>query len=233
MDISQETLKKIEEKNISPHPRWKFLVKDALLWISFSSFVFFGSLAMSAILFMLVSQDWDIYNYLHRTLAQHIAISMPYLWLSLLIIFIIVAYYNFKYTKIGYKYEIRNVIFVSIFLSIIIGSILFGLGLGSKIHRLFFLEVPGYNQLIFSKEDVWMNPQDGLLGGKIITIENSHDFILSDENGRNWEVEILSPNCCNPVLLRPGSQVEMIGQEASGTLLFIVNSMRPWRHFGR
>ena len=68
MDISEKTLKEIQEKNITPCPRWRCLFRDYFLWGSFAGSVLLSSLAVSALIFMLTAQDWDVHGYLEHNL---------------------------------------------------------------------------------------------------------------------------------------------------------------------
>lgn len=229
MEITEKTFKTIEEKQIKPRPRWRFLAKNYSLWLLFFLSVIVGALAVSAILFMLTENDWDIYTYLGRSLIEHIFISMPYLWISILLILILFAYYNFRYTKSGYRYEIYRVIAGSVFISMLLGVFLFWFGLGEGIHNLFMQKVPFYDALIYTKKELWDHPQNGLLGGKITNIENENEFTLQDFNGKIWKIEKENPQCCDPRITQIDKEIELIGNPATDSIFF-VRSVRPWHH---
>jgi ABC-type dipeptide/oligopeptide/nickel transport system permease component len=114
MDVAEKTLKKIEEEHIKPEPRWHFILKDCSLWVAFIGSIFIGAIAISASIFMLTDQDWNVYRVLDRSLFKHILISLPYLWIIILLILMLLAYYNFKSTKGGYRYEMHTVVLCSI-----------------------------------------------------------------------------------------------------------------------
>lgn len=227
-DITQKTLKIIEQQKIKPRPRWHFLLKDYLLWFSFACSIIVGSLAVSTIIFMLTSNDWDVYKYLDRSLFKHIFISMPYLWIAILALLTFTAYYNFKYTRRGYRYEIHTIILGSALISLILGIILFFGGLGSEIHEIFMRQIPFYNNFVYCQKEVWDNPQKGLLGGKIIKVENQNEFLLQDFNGKIWQIKKENPYCCNQFLIQCGSEVELIGHLGEDNIFFI-KEIRPWQ----
>jgi hypothetical protein len=227
MDVSEKTLKIIEEKNINPQARWRFLLKDYFFWLLFGLSVIVGAMAVSAVIFMLTVNDWDIYEYLGRSLPEHILISMPYLWITVLLAFLALAFYNFKYTRRGYRYEIRLIIFGSIVLSLIFGLAFFLAGLGEQIHNIFMSQVPFYNNLIYDTRNIWDNPQKGLLAGQITEIKNQDDFMLRDFHGKFWVVEREGFRCCDSSLLQVGKEVEMIGHSGDDDIFFVI-MMRPW-----
>jgi hypothetical protein len=230
MDVSEKTLKTIEEEKITPQPRWHFLLKDYFIWVLFTASIIIGAMATSAILFMLTANDWDVYDYLDRTLFQYIFISLPYLWILVLAVFIIAAYYNFKYTRRGYHYEIYVIILGSVLISALLGLVLFFGGLGEGIHEIFAKQVPFYNDLVYDKKDVWNNPAKGLLGGQFINVENEQNgFLLRDFNGKIWQIKKGNSLCCDSSLIQTGKEVELIGRMEDENLFF-VSSMRPWHH---
>ncbi|MDD2696992.1 MAG: hypothetical protein PHE52_02450 [Candidatus Pacebacteria bacterium] len=232
MDISQKTLKTIEEKKITPEPRWHFLLKDYSLWFFFVFSVILGAMAVSAVLFMLTDSDWDVYEYLDRTLFEHVFVSMPYLWISILLFLLFIAYYNFEHTRRGYKYEIYKIIWGSVLISIVLGILLFFGGLGETIHGIFSRQVPFYNNIVYDKNDVWDNPQKGLLSGEIMSIENENEFLLRDFRGNVWQIrkeESLQclDRCFDESLVQTGMQIKLIGQIGTDSVFF-VKAIRPW-----
>ncbi len=125
MDISEKTFKKIEEENITPKARWRFLLKDYSIWLFFAIAVAVGAIAVSTIIFMLTTNDWDIYERLGRSFFEHIFFSMPYFWILIFLVFILVAYNDFKYTRLGYRYEMRLIILGSVAMSLFLGLVIF------------------------------------------------------------------------------------------------------------
>ncbi len=232
MDIEEKTLKTIEDKKITPQPRWHFMLKDYTLRLIFVFSVTFGAMAVSAILFMISDHDWDVYEYLDRSLFEHIFISMPYLWIFALSFLLLIAYYNFEHTRQGYRYEIYKVILGSVFISVVLGAVLFWAGLGKVIHETFSKQVPFYNDLVYDRYDVWDNPQKGLLGGEIINIKDENDFSLRDFRGNIWQIKkkenlLCLDRCFNESLMRLGSQIKLIGEPDGGNIFF-VKEIRPW-----
>ena len=82
--VSKKVLKTIEEKKITPKPRWHFVLKNYVFWFFLAITTFIGALAVTAVLFMLLDYDWDVFEYLDRGLFEHIFISIPYFWLAVL-----------------------------------------------------------------------------------------------------------------------------------------------------
>ena len=228
-NISEKTLKKIEEKNITPKPRWHFLLKNYFIWLLFFFSIIIGALAVSVMVFIEIEYDWDIYKFLGRSLFSHIFFSLPYLWAAVLLLFIFVAYYNFRNTTKGYRYNVFFLLGGSIFLSLILGLVFFECGLGAGIHKLFSEQIPFYNSCVCDKSDVWNNPEKGLLGGEIIDIKSQNDFSLQDLNGDMWHIKTECDKVSDCCFLQKGERVELIGQELKDNI-FIAKFIRPWEH---
>lgn len=235
MDISEKVLKTIEDEKIVPRPRWRFLARNYTLWALFSFCIIMGAILVSSIIYMIAENDWDIYTYLGRNYFEHIVLSMPYLWISVLLIFVVFGYYNYKYTKRGYAHGVRTIIAGSILSSMALGGIFFWAGLGSDIHEVFLEKTP-YVTLVYTKESIWSRPQIGLLGGQIVKVgDDENNFFIRDFHGKIWKIEMASSSnvTYNYDLIETGQSVELIGSVGNGSSTFLVNSIRPWYHAER
>jgi len=230
--LCDKVLCEIKEGKIKPKPRWQFLLEDYFIWLFFLISLFLGALAFCATLHILFSNDWDLYLYLHTTLAGHIFASIPYVWLALLALFIGVAQYNFKHTKSGYRRETYVIIGLSVAGSLILGAFLHTLGAGEKIENAFAANVPHYEKFSFSNErkDIWSRPEIGLLGGKIIFVIDENNFELKDFDGRGWRVEENKETVeRGPFEIKAGEMVKIIGLKKKD-FVFWAREIRPWRN---
>lgn len=185
-NISQKTLEAIKEKKIEPKPKWKFLFKNCLIWIFFSLFIFVGGLAVSAAIFMVAGA-----NYPMRP-AKMFFFGLPYFWIVVLALFLFLAYYNFKYTKKGYKYNPYLIVAASILISVILGTALYRLSFGRKMEGMFYRRFPVYQGLINRQGRMMMTPDR--LGGVF-----KDDFTLESFSGEKWKIisENKDPNLIN------------------------------------
>jgi len=226
-DIIKKTIAQIEEQKISPQPKWHFLLKDYTFWVFLGASIILGAVSVSIILFLLTSYDWDIYQYLHTSLLGYVLMSVPYLWVAILVIFTLVAYYNFKHTKTGYRHSAHAMVLISIFLSFIIGTTFFFVGFCSDIHGTFSRHIPFYNNLIFDKNDVWDNASNGLLGGVIVDIRADGSFLLKDFKGNIWQIAYGRSDDLGRWPIALGMNVKLLGRRGEANI-FYVEDMRPW-----
>ena len=213
-ELSQEVLKKIEEKHIKPKPRWTFLLKDYAVWILGALALFSGGLAFAVVIYMVKNNDWEVYKNINGSLPQFVVLTMPYFWLIFLAVFILVAHYNFKHTKTGYRYRLPAVIGVSIVLSIGLGGFLYGAGVGRAIDDVLSENAPGFYRVFVNRRlDMWARPERGLLLGLITTVNNPQEFELLDFERRTWAVSAFDAAMPPFIKIESGGRIKMIGEK--------------------
>ncbi|KKQ53170.1 MAG: hypothetical protein US70_C0005G0004 [Parcubacteria group bacterium GW2011_GWD2_38_11] len=213
--FSESIIGKIKCEHIAPVPRWHFLLKDSAFW-TFSVFsVILGSLSFSVVMHIINSGDLDIVNHLQGNLLTSAVMLLPYFWLLFLGLFAIVAYFNWKSTKNGYRYKRRWIVFGSVALSVFFGSVFFALGMAKKLDNLMTLTIPLYNESKHNAlNELWLQPEKGLLAGKIIEIdENEEKLIVRDENGKDWTVTDNATGWEDSSLEKKGKIVKVIGRK--------------------
>jgi hypothetical protein len=229
--FGDKILSKIKEEKIEPKPKWQFLLRDCFIWLVFLVSLLVGAVAFCVSLYIFTTNDWDLYKYLHTTLVGHIFISIPYIWIILLVIFILIANYNFKHTKKGYRHEVYVVFGFSFLGSLILGYFLHSLGMGEGIEKNLASSLPFYEKMTCcgNRKDIWDQPEKGLLGGEIMELLDEENFELKDFHGMIWLVRenknILE---YRPLFIQSGKQVKIIGEKKEPAV-FWAKEIRPWR----
>lgn len=222
--LSKQVLETLQEKNIVPKPRWQFLLHDWVVWAGGIVTLLVGSLAVSVILFMIKTEDWDLYQYVSDSLLEFVLASLPYFWIIVFALFVALADYYFKHTKRGYRYRLIPVIIGSIVLSSLIGLLLFQAGLGQRINQVFVDRVPFYSEFVYKKQQEWVQPDMGRLAGEIISVDEA-SFVLRDFMGNAWAVTYVAGTL--PRTPTPGTRVKMGGTvTAAGE--FVAEKVRLW-----
>jgi len=228
-EITNEVLEKIKQDKIQPRPRWEFLMKDYVVWSLFAIFVVLGGLAVSVIIFMLTSHDWDIYRYLDKSFIEYFLLSVPYFWIILIFGILAIAWLDFRNTKKGYKYDFAKIGLINIVASILLGVVFYYSGVGLKIEQVFSDNLPFYQAIHpMRKADVWENPDKGLLIGEITDIIDDQTFNLRDLNNENWIVSCIKCLWRGGLKKEQGMVVKVLGEKTSEDT-FQVFDVRPWR----
>lgn len=203
------------------------MLRNCIFWLFLAVTTLIGALAVTVILFMLSDNDWDVFEYLDRSLFEHVFISIPYFWIAILALFSLIAYYSFKHTRHGYRYEMYKVVAGSLLLSLAVGAVLFRYGLDSEIHEIFSRQVPFYNNLVYTKEDIWIFPDKGVISGEIVDIKNKRNFKLRDFDGNIWRIQGDDVDWPDNFAAAEGVRIKLIG-ERRGEHLFFVKIVKPW-----
>jgi hypothetical protein len=225
-DLIQKTLKEIEEKNIAPKPKWQHNLRDYAFWAFFVISIIIGALATSTIIYLLASHDWDVHEYLNKSLLEDIFSSLPYLWIAILSVLIIFAFSQFQKTKSGYRHSPYIIVGTSVISSLLLGVMFFYSFSDLGIHDFLSKRVPIYNSLVCSETTVWNNIGSGLLNGEVIAIKNNNEFTLRDCNGKIWEVQYDESQGLKKMPLMTGMKIKMVGMQ-EGDNIFRAKVIRP------
>ena len=227
--ISKKILNTIKEKKILPKPRWEFVLKNYFVWSIGILALIVGSLAFSVIIYMSKYNDWDVYQSIESNLVKFILMTLPYFWLICLILFIIVAFYNFKHTKKGYRFNLTTIIIAIISISLLSGVLLYNFGLGHAIDKLSTERLPFYEKLMNNRRAIWQNPNKGFLICEVIEVVDDKNIITEDPTGNIWNIIIKDtlPNFSN--IIQKGDKVKIIGEKQNDNLFYakMIMPVRP------
>jgi hypothetical protein len=209
--LSQNIIQAIQERHITPKPRWTFAVKHVGVWTAGASAIVIGGLATSVMMTYLWDEDW-------RTIAQMeggsrtILLAIPYFWIACLIGFLVLAHYALKHTKHGYRYAIPVLAIATVVLSGILGCLFTIAGLGKLIDTQLENRVPMYARFGHPRAFIWNQPERGMIGGRIIMIVDERTFLLQDPQSHVWRVRIVNPNQASPMPEDISSKVRCLGE---------------------
>jgi len=234
-NFSEKIIKNIKDHKIKPKPKWQFMILNIFVWILAVFALFLASLAFSVILFMFIYNDWDAIQYIGGNFISFVFIIIPYFWLICLGLFSLAVFFMIKHTKKGYQYPFWKISLVSIILSVFLGSLFYGLGVGRAIDETLSQKTNIYKKIVNHRKEHWMNPEDGFLGGKIKSVDPEKFFFLIDFNGHEWKVfykdALVMPSC----VIQEGRGIRMIGEiinKENGVKNFKAERILPERPFG-
>lgn len=227
-EVTKNTLQKIKQEKIKPIPKWRFLLKDSLVWGLFVLNLIFGSIGFAISLYILSNNDVVLESSLATNAWEWMIFSIPIAWILLTILFVFIAYYNFKHTKGGYRFTVVKIFLMNIVVSIVLGAIINGFGLSQKLNTVFSDNIPFYNHTMDLRSEVWMRPESGYLAGSIVEINlDTKSFKLEDLNGKTWDISYSNATVRGRVSLQVGEEIKLVGKQLS-TKTFDASEVRPW-----
>ncbi|MDD4761869.1 MAG: hypothetical protein PHZ25_02520 [Candidatus Pacebacteria bacterium] len=190
-DIAKKALEQIKEEKISPEPKWKFLLKNWVYWGVFGLTIVLGSLSFSVVFFVIKGSDWDIFPRLNQSFIGFALFILPRFWIIAVFLFLFLAILNFRHTKHGYRLSPSFIVSLSIILSVLIGGLLSYAKVGEYLDNLLFENSPAYEKIAGSHRNVWENPEKGLLGGIVVSLDlEKNKASVVDRKRHIWDVDL-------------------------------------------
>lgn len=227
-------LDEIEKRKVVPIPRWHFLMRRGVFWSLAVISVITGSIAMATAIYVFLDHDFlvdqaRITRFLaQQPLVEDIIDSIPYLWLTALLLFTLVAYYGVRHTRKGYRYPTLRVIGGSLLLSLALSGFMNLFDVGQIIHRYLIENVRGYDHLVYANEQRWTHARKGWLGGKVLGVDGErHALVLIDYKARLWTVDLSGTEVSPGTRLLPGKYVKITGVKTDQSE-FRAASLQPW-----
>lgn len=232
--VADTILKKIEQGEIEPVPVWTYTAKNLLFWSLWVLAVLIGSIAVSAMLFVLTHAPWALREVTHETTASFVFDLLPFFWVVALSLMIAFGLYNLRHTKSGYKYSLIIVILLNILLSIILGALLFLVGMG-EIAENATGKFPLHESIFEMQTNHWSNPINGLLAGEVIDISSDEDgeviLTLSAFDDQKWKINISDLSDEEIQEAKIGNTIAVIGlneQSVDGQLSMYACAFLEW-----
>ena len=209
----------IKENEVTPLPRWYFVVKQVLMWVGITLSCIVASFLVALLIF-------QIGNF--GMLPPHQAPIFVLITLAASVIFFTLATYQIKQTKNAYRREAWKYLTGLLVLSFILGVLFFSIRLHEQVEKHF----PRSAQLIGGVTTIqkfWTNPSEGLLAGQVSSYEpGSDEFTLKVFDDREYLVSLKELNDRDLRVLEEYNEVRIVGYQESDNL-FHACSIAPWK----
>ena len=146
--IEKKILEKIKREGIKPKPRSYFVIRNLSFWGLSFSFVLVGGISFASILYK-ISDSYSILQSVFNnsfSILHYLFYLVPYFWLAILFIFLILAIINFKKTEFSYRYNINLILLYMLLSVVVLGVFMFYLGVSQKTEILSQKYIPFYDR---------------------------------------------------------------------------------------
>ena len=225
-ELSNKIIERIDAEKIAPWPRWYFVSLRVIFWIFAVLSIIVGSLAVGAMLFLFTDYHTHGLPIIPHDLTE-LLLLIPYVWLIIFALFIIIGRESIKHTPKGYKYRLYAIVLVCVFLSFVFGFLFNSMGVGRTTHEFFNNNVPFYDVTTYDSRDAWNQPVIGRLAGIIVSIQNKNNFSIIDFNGQVWHVH-LATTTSGSFVPEASSTIRMFGMIEASSSIFIAKSVYEW-----
>ncbi|EKD23567.1 MAG: hypothetical protein ACD_81C00218G0011 [uncultured bacterium] len=231
-DYSKDILQTLQNKQIEPLPRWVFLARQIAIISAFVLSVVIGGISVSVILSSLSEvADFGMGRIMRMHPGPFLFTYLPYIWVVVMGLFSISAYMEMRHTKGGYRYQSITIVGASILASLLLGVAFHTVGMGRFVDRRVSEAIPQYRGLDARKMHLWMQPQMGMLAGRIVSGNATTTFVLEDFSGTQWIVESADAVVRGSIEGTSGERIR-----AAGTIIragvFRATELFPWERNG-
>lgn len=223
--ISELVKEKITKENVKPIPKWQFVLKHGFLWILLIILLVVAAVSVGVAILEFADVEWDLRPMLGIGIAPFIFQIFPFFWLVLFGSMALLAYFNFMATPKGYKYPGYQIILFGILLIILTGTGVHYLGMSRGIRDRAF-DAPLIRDFMHKKEEMWNNPEKGLLAGVIVEYDQTNASLKSID-GQIWNVNIENLDLPTNQKISEGQKIKVIGKK-TGEFQFEAKEARPW-----
>jgi heme/copper-type cytochrome/quinol oxidase subunit 2 len=231
MSNFDKIIEQIENQHIEPTPKWYFNIKNLWFWMAFITSLLIGSISFSIILYSIQQTDFELLKHLKHSRLETVLVLLPYFWLVFLLVFSIVAFVSFKHFKNAYKYDLIHILGLSVFLSFLLGTLIF-ISNGSKfLENKFANKVEIYKSIEDKRLQYWMNPEEGFLAGTIKEAKLD-TIILIDFNQKKWNIYYHNVFIPPIIEITEGEQIKLVGKKINDSS-FEATEIKPWGGFGK
>ncbi len=189
-DLERRVLDEIDRRQLAPRPYGYFLARRSVFWTLAAVAIVLGAVAVAVAIYGV----WDLIatggkNFDEMPLDD-VFETLPFVWGAVFALFVASAYFGLRQTPRNYRYRGIQVVAFVIAASIALGSLLAVFEVGKLTHQWLLYSSPFYERLVFSREDIWREPDKGYLGGRIVAIRDGTSLSLTDFFGKDWTVDI-------------------------------------------
>lgn len=228
-EFTKKVIERIKHEGIEPEPGWKFAMRRSLLWIGIVLAGGFAALSLSMTAFSLLSIDRNPFTLPpDRLFSFTFFRSLPFFWIGLLIAFSVLAVFEFRNTRHGYRHRIAAVAILSGFVVVVGASLLSAWGADEGAERMMKNRFPHYAEMTEMRERFWSRPEEGFLSGTITGITPDGVF-LADSEGTTWVVILKDDAKIRPLVrIEKESAVKILGEKRNDHV-FEAEEIRPWK----
>ncbi len=211
--ISSSILKKIKKDKIEQHSKLYFFAKFALMLFGGIIFLLIGTIASAVIWHFFHDLELlEIFSIERMLFFKALLLSFPIFWVIISILLGIFAGYFARNTKKGYKISYK-IWFISIILLQIGGGLALEQSpLGKHLERNMFRQINIFESREKMFQEVWQNPEKGMLIGEISKIEEEK-LTLVDLQKQKWKVLFQKQSIPRRRKLNVSDKIRIIGEK--------------------
>jgi amino acid transporter len=197
-----------------PTSKFNLNWKNYFFWTILILLVLLGALFFSLTIFSIPDFNLEVYRYLKlRRFTWLIIKSLPIFWIISLLLILSLGFLTFRKTKKGYRYQTFLILSTIGFIVFSLGLLVHFLKFNRSLDTDFSRKIPHYNQFSPPREMRWVSPEEGLLAGKIISVQ-PEELVIVSFKGEDWVIRYQQETSLDQgVKLEKEESIKAIGEK--------------------
>ncbi len=199
----------LEAQNVKPRPWYVFWLQNYAIWAVWLLSIVFGAVSLS-VLWYAVDVGWyALFEATHETWLEFMVETVPYLWIPVFGLLLIVAVWDIRQTKRGYKYPLWLILSSSLLGSVALALWAVWFGVGNIVDRELGRIMPFYPSQERIEMRLWQQPVNGRLIGEVE--EQNGELFVADVDGTSWLLDTSAVIGPDKDILVAGKSVRLLG----------------------
>lgn len=213
-------MQRIDAERVCPRSRLFFRSWECVVWTLWFVSLLVGAVAMAVTISVLEHRQYAIFEVTHDSYVAFLLTVLPYVWLVVFGVMLLLAAYNLRHTRYGYRIPLWLVVGSSVAGSVGLGLALQVVGVGMAVDQVLDREMPLYPSQARLEAKRWQDPPAGRLVGVQIytTIAPSSTVIVRDIAGVEWRVNVWELTPADRKQLASGETVRLWGTTTDAML---------------
>lgn len=228
--LSSKIIERIKKENVAPKPRWYFLIIQGALALAFMISIVLGSIGVAIVIRHFTVTDWEMARHFAGSHFRTFFLILPYLWLVIISLMILLSESLLKHTKKGYRVSSWKFVALSIGLSVFFGGICYFAEADRPLEEGLRSNFGPYAMLKELEDDIFVAPERGVLAGRILSIHPNQEWVVIDLRNMKWLVDTRSARMKENFPVKAGIPVGMIGMVTSENH-FKAERIGLWKRF--
>lgn len=226
--LSSKIIERIKQEKMTPKPRWHFMLIKGSLAAAFIISIILGSLGVAIVIRHFALTDWEMAHQFSGSHIRSFFLILPYLWLIIIGLIILLAELVLKHTKTGYRVSSWKFVTLSIALSIFFGGACYFMEIDEPIELGLRSNFGPYAQVREWENEIFVSPERGVLAGRILAIKSNNAWQVVDLRNEEWLVDISEAVMKGKFPVQVGLPVGLIGRMTSLNH-FKADRVGPWK----
>jgi hypothetical protein len=219
--LSQQILAQIQKQEVTPRPRWQFILRSVLLWGGVALLLLAAGFITGVLLQLLFTADWEIAGQYPGGRSGFLLRTLSATWLLLFLAGIAGAYFLFRQTPRGYRLASAGLLALLLLVALVVGSAALPTEIPERLQAFHEARLGQLEQRIFDQVE------HGVLEGRIIAVDLA-ELQLRDRAQKDWQVALDTVELEPRFELAVGLPVRIFGQQ-TGQQTFRADRLRPLR----